>query len=373
MQNLPNGWRMVRLGDICHIEMGTSPPSSTYNAKGLGFPLLNGPTEFGPKYPKAVQWTTEPTRFAEPGDILFCVRGATTGRKNFADRRYCIGRGLAAIRGKDGVADTGFLWFVLDAVTESLLKRAAGSTFINLPGAELEGFPVPLPPLAEQQRIAAILRDQLAAVERARAAAEARFDAVGALHVAYLHAEFSGDKHRRCTARRLGDVAEVVSGITLGRRIRNGAARRVPYLRVANVKDGHLDLSDVYEIDATEQEIEQLRLQPGDLLLTEGGDADKLGRGTCWQGELPECIHQNHIFRVRLDRRCLVPEFVSSQVGSQYGKDYFLRHAKQTTGIATINQKVLKDFPLLVPAIDEQFRVTSELAQNIERVFGLRT
>jgi type I restriction enzyme S subunit len=192
-QAIPAGWRMIPLGDICHIEMGQSPPGATYNDKGKGWPLLNGPTEFGPKHPRTVQWTTEPARFAEAGDILFCVRGATTGRKNVADRRYWIGRGLAAIRGKEGLADTSFLWFLLDVVTQSLLQRAAGSTFINLPGAELEAFQVPLPPLGEQRRIAAVLEKQIAVVERARAAAEAQLKAIEDLPDLLLARAFRGE------------------------------------------------------------------------------------------------------------------------------------------------------------------------------------
>ena len=166
--HLPLNWSTAKLSEICHIEMGTSPSGDTYNRRGVGFPLLNGPTEFGPRFPTAAQWTTEPVRYAECGDILFCVRGATTGRKNGADQRYCIGRGLAAIRGRSGIADTEFLWFLLDVVTTSLVRRAAGSTFVNLPGTELDCFVVPLPPLAEQKRIAGILKEQLATVERAR-------------------------------------------------------------------------------------------------------------------------------------------------------------------------------------------------------------
>ncbi|MEX0643606.1 MAG: restriction endonuclease subunit S [Pirellulales bacterium] len=183
----------TKLGDICEIVMGTSPQGHTYNRSGEGEPLLNGPTEFGPRYPTAVQWTTEASRFATPGDILFCVRGATTGRKNVADRRYCIGRGLAAIRGKDGVADTEFLWHLLDVVTQSLIGRAAGSTFVNLPGAELKRFRVPLPPLAEQKRIAAILKEQLAAVERAKIAVEAQLEAVNVLPAKLLRSAFQGE------------------------------------------------------------------------------------------------------------------------------------------------------------------------------------
>jgi restriction endonuclease S subunit len=147
----------------------------------------------------------------------------------------------------------------------------------------------------------------------------------------------------------LGKVGEIVSGVTLGRRLGGSRARRVPYLRVANVRDAHLDLSDVYEIEASEEEIEKLRLRVGDLLLTEGGDADKLGRGTLWRGELPLCIHQNHIFRVRFDPEQFAPEFIAAQVASPYGKAYFLAHAKQTTGIATINQRMLAAFPLIAP------------------------
>jgi type I restriction enzyme S subunit len=103
------------------------------------------------------------------------------------------------------------------------------------------------------------------------------------------------------------------------------------------------------------------------LLLTEGGDPDKLGRGACWRGEIPECIHQNHIFRVRFDSKQILAGFVSAQVSSHYGKSYFLANAKQTTGIATINQRVLTAFPLMIPRLEEQGRVVAALANCTER------
>jgi type I restriction enzyme S subunit len=125
-------------------------------------------------------------------------------------------------------------------------------------------------------------------------------------------------------------------------------------LRVANVKDGLLDLDEIKSMDVTANELDRCQLMYGDLLLTEGGDADKLGRGTFWQEELPLCVHQNHVFRVRFDLQRHDPAFLAAQIGSAYGKSYFLKHAKQTTGIATINQKVLANFPLRVPSLDEQ-------------------
>ncbi len=170
----------------------------------------------------------------------------------------------------------------------------------------------------------------------------------------------------------LGEVAHIVSGLTLGRPLREKVTRKVPYLRVANVKDGRLDLSDVYEIDATEDEIEKCRLRHGDLLLTEGGDSDKLGRGTFWQEQIPECIHQNHIFRVRLPAERFCHEFVSLQFGSPYGKAYFFAHAKQTTGIATINRGVLNRFPLLSPPLTEQRQIAQRLREQLAAVAQAR-
>jgi type I restriction enzyme, S subunit len=207
-------------------------------------------------------------------------------------------------------------------------------------------------------------------MERARSAAEARLEAAKALTASSLREVFSASRVAAWPRRHLGEVGEIASGVTLGRST-DEATRRVPYLRVANVKDGYLDLSSVYEIEATAGEIERLELRVGDLLLTEGGDPDKLGRGCVWAQEISECIHQNHIFRVRCDLDKIEPEFVSAQIGSAYGKAYFLAHAKQTTGIATINRSVLADFPLMLPDVNEQRRVAKAVAEHAARAAGL--
>lgn len=235
----------------------------------------------------------------------------------------------------------------------------------RVPETYLADLEIPLSPLEEQKRIAVILNEQMGAVERARAAAEAQLEAAKALPAAYLRAVFSSPEAKQWPKRPIGEVGEIVSGITLGRKLNGTETRHVPYLRVANVKDGYLDLSDVYSIEATGAEIEKCRLRHGDLLLTEGGDPDKLGRGTFWEGQIPECIHQNHIFRVRFDLGQLSPEFVSAQMASAYGKGYFLAHAKQTTGIATINQRVLRNFPLLMPLLAAQRQIAAMLNEQM--------
>lgn len=148
--------------------MGQSPKGETYRRLGDGVPLLNGPAEFGPRNPTPVQSTNSPTRLCQPGDVLFCVRGNTTGRINIADSIYCIGRGLAAIRGDGRQTDTAFLFHALAHLKPAIygIALAGGSTFPNISKANLETLELSLPPLEEQREIARILSAVQRAIER---------------------------------------------------------------------------------------------------------------------------------------------------------------------------------------------------------------
>lgn len=146
-----------KLSDIAEVVMGYSPPGASCNTSGSGEPLLNGPTEFGPHHPVPVQYTSEPLRFAEAGDILFCVRGSTTGRMNWADRRYAIGRGIAAIRHRNGVDYQPFLRATIEYELLRLLGLATGSTFPSLSRDDIASISVPDFRLSEQREIAEVL------------------------------------------------------------------------------------------------------------------------------------------------------------------------------------------------------------------------
>jgi type I restriction enzyme S subunit len=132
----------MSLSSICEIVMGQSPSGDACNESGVGLPLLNGPTEFGDRNPTPVQYTTDPKKIALPYDLLFCVRGSTTGRMNWADQRYAIGRGLAAIRGKDGYP-TSFVRALIETKLGELLQSATGSTFPNVGKDMLAGLKIP--------------------------------------------------------------------------------------------------------------------------------------------------------------------------------------------------------------------------------------
>lgn len=130
--------------------------------------------------------------------------------------------------------------------------------------------------------------------------------------------------------------------------------RTVPYLCTANVQNGFLDWTETKHIDATEDEIVQYSLLADDVLMIEGGDPDKVGRG-CLAGTTPEdCIFQNHVFRVRTNKAELIPQFLALYILLPSTKEYFLNCAKQTTGIATINKKQLSSLMVVCPPVAAQ-------------------
>ena len=162
---------------------------------------------------------------------------------------------------------------------------------------------------------------------------------------------------------RLDCMASIVSGITKGRKIKSTDISEVPYMSVSNVKDGYIDWTTVKTIMATKAEIERYRLYPYDVLMTEGGDPDKLGRGAVIRQPLKDCIHQNHIFRVRLDTNVMLPVYFAEYLQHQKAKKYFLGCAKQTTGIASINMKQLSALPVLCPPMDLQKQFSAFVIQ----------
>lgn len=159
----------------------------------------------------------------------------------------------------------------------------------------------------------------------------------------------------------LVQVAEVRTGVAKGKQGLKDPIE-VPYLRVANVQDGHIDLSEVKKISIERHQLERYLLRKGDVLMTEGGDFDKLGRGDVWQSQIDPCLNQNHVFAVRVNEAILEPYFLAALSGSHYGKSYFLSCAKRSTNLASINSTQLKEFPVLIPPLSEQRKIAKILS-----------
>jgi type I restriction enzyme S subunit len=287
------------------------------------------------------------------GDVLVTIAG-TIGRTGVvpldAPSMNC-NQAVAIVRPTAQI-ERSYLrhWLESQAARSQMIGSTVTGTISNLSLTQLGELKVPMPPLEEQRRIAAIL-DQTETLRTQRRRALAHLDTLTQSLFLDMFGDPVANERGWPDSLALGEVADIASGVTKGRNLEGKITRELPYLAVANVQDKSLRLDGIKSIDATEDEIQRYLLRKNDLLLTEGGDPDKLGRGTLWNDELPECIHQNHIFRVRLTTELLTPLFLNWLVGSPRGKKYFLRSAKQTTGIASINMTQLKGFPLLVPPI----------------------
>jgi type I restriction enzyme, S subunit len=162
---------------------------------------------------------------------------------------------------------------------------------------------------------------------------------------------------------RFGEVAEIVSGVTKGRKLHGRKTESYPYLRVANVQRWFLDLRVIKEIEIFEGEIEKYRLQQDDLLITEGGDWDKVGRTAIWGNQIENCVHQNHVFRARLSEHDLLPFWAMMFLNSAIGRRYFEAASKQTTNLASINMRQLRACPLPIPPLAEQKRIVAKVNQ----------
>ena len=261
-------------------------------------------------------------------------------------------------------------WLRRDSLISHLMGKNTGARMPRADMNVLLAQEIPLPPLEEQRRIVALL-DRAAEIRRRAGATREKVPTI----VPALFVDMFGDpatNPRGWEMVELSQVADVSSGITKGRKLKDAVVFRAPYMRVSNVQDGRLDLSEVKMIDAVDRDLARYKLEAGDLLMTEGGDPDKLGRCAIWNNEVQDCLHQNHVFRVRVDRTQLLPAYAATLIGSAYGKSYFLKVAKRTTGIASINKTQISAFPMLLPPIDLQreFEVRAGISNKLETLVG---
>ncbi len=242
--------------------------------------------------------------------------------------------------------------FVVKYKLKEMELKTHGATMKHIVKKDFDNTVIPFPTVEKQADIAYILSKIESIVEFRQQELQQLDDLIKARFV-----EMFGDMYLNSKGwpeAKLESMADVVSGITKGRKTKAEDLTEVPYMAVSNVKDGYIDWTTVKTIEATQQEIEQYRLLADDVLMTEGGDPDKVGRGAIIKEPLENCIHQNHIFRVRLDESMILPEFFAEYLQHQRSKRYFLGCAKQTTGIASINMTQLRALPVLMPPLSKQ-------------------
>jgi len=369
---LPDGWRVARLDQVCEINPSRKGRTNYPDDLPVTFVSMSAVDEdagtiAAPDVRPFSEVKKGYTWFIE-NDVLFAkISPCMQNGKAAVARGLSNGVGFGSTEfhvlrpGPDVLPEWVHLFIRQPSFRAAAARHFTGSVGQQRVPESVVGIQViPVPPLPEQRRIVTRIEELAAKIERARGLRREAAREIEALDASASNLLF--DEDARCDWPRmsLGAVADIRSGVTLGRKL-TGPIIKLPYLRVANVQDGRLDLRVIKEVEVLASEADKWRLQPGDVLLTEGGDWDKLGRGTVWNGEIPDCIHQNHIFRVRTNPADFNPRFLAALIASPYGKSYFQSVAKKTTNLASINSTQLKAFEVYKPLIAEQQRIVDYL------------
>ena len=308
-----------------------------------------------------------------PGDLLVC-EGGEVGRAarinvTLPDNTI-IQNALHRVRGSE-LGDVGFLSYCLKHAADSgwfevICNRA---TIAHFTVEKFRDLWLHLPPLPTQRRIADFLdretaqidalieakEQMLALLQEKRAAQISQMVTKGLNPDAQMKDSglaWLGEIPAHWEVRRIKHVAEVRGGITLGKDYGGKNLEEFSYLRVANVQDGSINLENVAKIMVPPGEAQNYFLQPGDVLMNEGGDADKLGRGAVWDGSIEPCLHQNHVFAVRT--YAIDPQWLNAWTSTIPAKIYFESRAKRSTNLASISSTNIREMPLICPPENEQ-------------------
>ncbi len=321
--------------------------------------------EFDDRFPLICEWTTRPLKLVRAGDVLVCVVGATAGKINEAID-CAIGRSVASVRPLKDVS-SGFLYHFLSTRVQFLRAKSQGLAQGVITREMLQQLEFPLPPLAEQRRIAEVL-DRAEALRAKRHAALSQLDSLTqSIFLDLLGDSATNPKHWPVS--RVGEFADVQGGLQVTS-ARKNLPYKVPYLRVANVYRGFLDLSEIKTIRATDVEIARTKLVKDDFLIVEGhGNPAEIGRGALWDGSIADCIHQNHIIRARFESAKVVSLYVCEYLNSSGGRRHLLRAGKTTSGLNTISVSEVRATPVALPPIELQ----REFARRVGAVEKLKT
>ena len=353
--------KFCKLKDIATIIAGQSPDSKYYNLNGEGIPFFQGKADFGEIYPNIRVFCTNPTKIAEKDDILLSVR-APVGPTNLSPGKVCIGRGLTAIRPNNEVG-LKYLLYYFRHFEAQLNQKGTGTTFKAITQNIIKNLDVPVPPLPEQERIVARIEELFSELDKAVETLNTTKQQLAVYRQAVISTSFP--ELTSSNSVRLDEIAEISGGITKGRNLSQQKTITLPYLRVANVQNGYLDLSQMKDIEVKLNEVDKYLLQEGDVLYTEGGDRDKLGRGTVWKNEIPRCVHQNHVFKARLNQERALPQYVAYWSMSVYARDYFFKKGKQSVNLASINKTVLSALILPIPSLEKQASIINNIESRL--------
>jgi type I restriction enzyme S subunit len=363
--NIPTHWKAISLRHLAKIKNGSD--FKHIEVEEGGYPVLGSGGEF-----------------ARVSAFMFDKPSVLLGRKGTIDNPLYIEEPFWTV---DTLFYTEiqentypkFFYYFCKTIPFSFFQY--GSTVPSMTQNDLYSVRVSFPSLMEQQQIAAFLDRETAKIDQLIAKQQQLIELLKEKRQAVIShtvtkglnpdvkmqpsgVEWLGDVPEHWVVRRLKHTSDLQSGIAKGKDLTGKPRISVPMLRVANVQDGYIDLGDVHNIEIEPDQLARYTLRFGDVLMNEGGDNDKLGRGAVWNSEITPCIHQNHVFAIR--PYSIEPEWLDLLTRANYAKFHFFRAAKQSTNLASISSTSIKETPLIIPPKDEREETMRHIAKKSE-------
>ncbi len=370
--NIPKDKQLIKLGEVCTYSKGKKPTVlSDLKTMECSIPYINIKA-----FEKGVfdEYTNgEKCNLCNDDDLLMVWDGARCGLIGKA-KKGAVGSTLMKILPKENIHKE-YLYHFISSKFWTLNTKPKGVGIPHIEPTLIWNFELVVPPLTEQRAIVTKIEELLSELENGKQQLLIAQQQLKVYRQSLLKWAFEGKLTNKNVKEgelpegwkwvKLNEICKIIGGVTKGKDYKGKQTISLPYLRVANVQDGYLDLKIIKTIEVLPTDLEKYRLVYGDILYTEGGDKDKLGRGTIWKNELENCIHQNHIFRARPLSESSNSKYIAYYSQTKFAKSYFYKYGKQTTNLASINLTILSGLPLPICSLKEQQLIVSELESKL--------
>ena len=373
---LPAGWQKATLAEVAEIIMGQSPSSQYYNSDGEGLPFFQGKAEFGELYPKPVKWCSQPNKVAQKDDVLMSVR-APVGPTNLTISECCIGRGLAAIRSRDGVQSRYVLYY-LRSIESGLDALGTGTTFKAISGGILRSIPIPIAPTAQQERIVAEIEKQFSRLNEAvanlkRAKANLKRYKAAVLKAA-VEGKFVSSDPSGWTRTSLGTV---LTTIEAGRSFK--CAERLPSIRQTGVVKVSAVTWGTYNEEESKTCLDPGRIEtryfikPGDFLFSRANTIQLVGACVIAQKVTRKIMLSDKILRFHFSDT-VVPQWVLYWLRSDIGRKEIQRLSTgNQESMRNIGQDRIRQIAFALPGLEEQRTIVAEVERRLSVIEELET
>ncbi|HZG70225.1 MAG TPA: restriction endonuclease subunit S, partial [Chondromyces sp.] len=349
---------LVKLGNVCEIVMGQSPPSETYNTEKLGLPFFQGKAEFTDLYPVVHKYCNKPNKIAEPNDILLSVR-APVGATNVANQRCCIGRGLAAIRYKNWK----YVFYFLRSIEKDLDKKGTGTTFKAISGETIRETLMPLPSTEIQQQIVYKIEELFSELDKGT---EELKTAQQQLKV-YRQAVYNS----AIRSAELKTIECVIEKLDQGWSPKcynepSTVINEWAVIKTTAIQAGYFLENENKRLPENLEPRKQHELKAGDILITRAGPRVRVGVCCMVKHTRPKLINCDKVYRIRINTKVALPEYIELLLNSPV---YSREIERMKTGIndsgVNLTQKGFVNILIPIPSLEEQQQIIQEIESRL--------